>query len=58
VSVSNAAIAQRLIRSLRTRDDSDLLKLERVYATRSSTHDRRIASAITAEIERRTSTGS
>jgi len=56
VSTTNAAIATRIIASLHARHEHELLKLERVYATRSSAADRRIASAITAEIDRRTST--
>lgn len=56
MSVSNAAIAQRLIRSLHTRHERELLKLHAVYATRTSTYDRQIARAIDAEIGLRKTT--
>lgn len=47
-------IAVRIIRTVPGLSDDYLLKLDAIYASRTSTHDRRVASAITREIDRRT----
>lgn len=50
-----AEIAVRIIRTLPGLSDEYLLKLDAIYTTRTTIHDRRIASAITRELDRRTS---
>lgn len=45
-----ADIAVRIIRTLPGLSDEYLLKLDAIYTTRTTIHDRRIASAITREI--------